>query len=89
MRLERIYCDAVELLRRAYAGLPWSRREMRHQEIGPRRWQSAYQMLHHSGCLRQDGTFTFTEQVHARRKLYECRTHYAELMRRGSYSLPF
>lgn len=88
-RLERIYCDGAELMRRAFAGLPWSRRAMRDHAMGPRRWQSAFAMLQHAAVVHQDGTLAIANQVHARRSLYACREHYAYAMRQGRYSLPF
>jgi hypothetical protein len=88
-RLERIYCDAAELLRRMYAGIAWSRREMRFEEMGARRWASAYQMLVCANLIDREGNRVIDDAVMARRQLKMCRDHFAHAMRQGNHTLPF
>jgi hypothetical protein len=88
-RLERIYADAAELLRRAHAGLPYSRRAMQPLGLGARRWQSAHLMCVHAAVFLPDGTINLVDPVQARRSLCACRDHYRHAMQQGNLTLPF
>lgn len=88
-RIERIYADATELLRRAYAGLEWSRRPMQPLGMGARRWSSAHAFLLHAGAIRTDGALANPDQVIARRCLSQCRDHHLYALKQGRYAPPF
>jgi hypothetical protein len=89
-RIERVYADSVELVRRAYAGLEWSRRAMQAEKIGQRRWQSAYAFLLCANVIYRDsGALVHESQVMARRCLTYCRDHHLFALKNGRYSPPF